>query len=114
MPTIESKLTGRTEQISISTLEKMKELGLIRRFKVISTDDIQPMAQPTTPIEIREFTEKLDRPMKIYSLEELEGYFVPQLKEIATERMIEFDDKILKSDLINKIFDSNLKDNLNE
>ena len=106
MPIIESKKTGRTEHISIKTFEKMKATGHIRNFKVISTDDIAPLGQPKTPIEIKEFMNNPEKliPQKIYDRESLEENTVSVLKEIATEMKIEFPANLLKAELIDKIF----------
>jgi len=107
MPIIESKRTGRAEQISMKMFEKMKATGHIRNFKVISADDIAPLGEPKTPIEIKEFMKKPEQlvPQKIYDRKELEEKFVPELREIATEMKIEFPANILKDDLIDKILE---------
>ena len=107
MPIIESKRTGRTEHISIKTFEKMKATGHIRKFKVISTDDIAPLGEPKTPIKIKEFMNNPEKliPQEFYNREELEEMTVPGLKEIATVRKIEFQANILKAELIDKILE---------
>lgn len=105
MPILESKRTGRIENVSMETYEQMKYTGHIRNFKVISTEDIEPKKTPKTPEEVKDFMTNPVQiiPKKIYGYEELEEMTVAQLKEIATERDIEFANNILKKDLIEKI-----------
>jgi len=105
MPIIESKKTGRQENISMKTFEDMKRTGHIRNFKIISTADLSPVETPKTPIEIKDFMEHPEqlKPRKIYDQGELEAMTVTQLKEIAVEQDVEFSNNILKADLIDKL-----------
>ena len=101
MPLIESKHDGRQESISMKTYNKMVELGIIRRWKVINTDDIAPTVQPR-PVEIMDFLDEQKKgPVKIegiYTREELEEFTKDELAD-----KFNIDKNQLKSEMINEI-----------
>ena len=115
MPLIESKRTGKQEYISIETLERMRESGMIRRFKIISTKDIAPVNEPQIQKAVTDFMNRPTQkegivPVKFYVQDELEEMTVAQLKQIATERGKEFGGNIRKAELVELIIESNISE----